>query len=128
MEEDLAFLRQEVSKLASAIDRLSAKMTEVFGTNKLDFKAGSMTVATAGTPEQMPSVRIPVGHSAYVVAKGANTGVVYFATEDVIAATSSLRFELSAKEGNYFRLDNLDRIWLDVSVGGEGINWYVEQE
>lgn len=79
---------------------------------------GQKKIATAGTTERITDQVIKT-EKVILKALAVNTGIVYVGFDEHL--DSSNGFELSAKEQREIEIDRLDKIWLDVSVAGEGI-------
>jgi hypothetical protein len=81
---------------------------------------GRTTVPTAGT-------RVVLGSSQAltegVLLRGidTNTGIVYPGNSTVTATTNGSR--LGAKEKDFIRCNNVNRVYLDAAVSGEGVTW-----
>lgn len=81
---------------------------------------GSKTVTTAGT--QVPLTSTSTGiHTVVVKAKSANTGVIYIGNSDV---DSSSGLPLAAGEALTITINNLNKVYIDASVNGEGVNYF----
>ena len=79
---------------------------------------GLTTVPTAGT-----SVALATSTAVKTVtirALSSNTGLVYVGSSSVSSANG---FELSPQETVSLDLDNLNKVWLDVQVNGEGVSF-----
>jgi hypothetical protein len=90
-------------------------------------KVLSKTVATAGTREQLTTANLRVA-SVVIQASPSNTGIVYVGDNQV---SSSVGIALNANSSITFSNDDLgegdakialNKIWVDVSVGGEGVS------
>ena len=98
--------------------------------NRDSFSTGVKTVTSAGTAEQLSSTSVPVpdGFKIILVALPGNTGDIYFGNSQTNAQSTSARFDkLEAGDSIALQLTNLNLIWIDSSVDGEGASWYVEQ-
>lgn len=84
--------------------------------NRTTFLSLSQNVTTAGTPVQLPNRPIPGGMSVLIKAKNTNTGRIKIGPD-----TSNLNFTLGSNESISIRVTNLNRIWIDSTVNGEGI-------
>lgn len=81
---------------------------------------GRKTVAVAGTREQLASST--ACKSVLITALRTNTGTVVVGGSTVIAAQATRRgTPLDAGESMVVRVDNLNDIYLDVTVNGEGV-------
>ena len=83
---------------------------------------GSKTVTTAGTRVTIEST-VPRVSSLTIVAKDNNTGRIYVGGDDVASTTNR---GLAAGDSVTFTAPKLelDTIYLDASVSGEGVDWY----
>ncbi len=77
------------------------------------------TVAVPGTQVQLPDTP---SRAVRLRALDANTGLIYFGDSTVAAATGD---RLAATESIDLGVDNLNRIWIDAAVAGEGVSWTV---
>jgi len=77
--------------------------------------AGAKAITTAGTPEQITATSTPI-KCIVIKAKAGNTGIVYVGNSNTTEV-----FELSAKESITIPIDNLNKIWIDAAVNGEGV-------
>jgi hypothetical protein len=104
-------------------------ITPVPPANTNTFKTGQKTVTTAGTPVQLSSVSVPVkaGTKLTVIAKPGNTGVIYFANSEAECVAGTYFDGLSAGLAHSFGVQDVQDIWIDASVNGEGVSWYCEQ-
>ena len=104
-------------------------VTPVIIPNKKTWRHGQKTVATAGTPVQLPDLEIPDGYPVTVIAKTGNTGYIYLGKSEAECGNSVLRFDgLSAGLAHSLKIKNLKEIWVDASVDGEGVSWSVEYD
>ena len=83
--------------------------------------SGQITVTTAGTEVQGPSVS---GTPFQIKALPTNTGVMYVGNDGSNAVSSSTGYPLSAGDvvilGN---ITNLNQIYVDSSINGEKVAW-----
>lgn len=93
------------------------------------FKTGQKTVTSAGTPVQLStvSVAVPAGKKVTVIAKPDNTGTIYFANTQALCVAGTYFNGLAAGLAHSFEVNNVNQIWIDASVNGEGVSWYCEQ-
>ena len=87
----------------------------------------TLLVPTAGTAVQLPKIEVPAGCRVTVKALGTNTGIVYLGNSKFQAENPSMAYGLWASEAHEYYIQNIWAIWVDVTVGGEGITWTVEQ-
>ena len=93
--------------------------------NKTVIKHGQKTVAVAGTREQMPAQVIPEGYSVLIRALNGNGGLIYVCDVNVDSKNGQ---ELAKDAVLTLKLDNLNRLYIDSSVNGEGVSWTVESD
>jgi len=86
--------------------------------------ANSQAIAVTGTAEQLTSVAIRPGHKVILKARRTNTGYCYPNSTKVLA--EARHFELAPGDALELDIDNLNRIWVDVSVNGEYVEWLTE--
>lgn len=82
--------------------------------------SGQITVTTAGTEVQGTDVK---GEGFYVKAKSTNTGLIYIGNTGADVVSSTTGYILSAGDQVYIGIKNLNQIWVDSSVNGEGVSW-----
>ena len=85
---------------------------------------GSQAIALAGTAEQLTSVAIRPGHTVILKARHTNTGYCYPASTALLAQAH--HFGMGPDVAVELDIDNLDRIYVDVSVSGDYVEWLVE--
>jgi hypothetical protein len=96
--------------------------------NATQFTTLQTVVPTAGTPVRLVSgdVPVPAGRKLTMIAKPGNTGVIYFANTQA-ECVAGTRFDgLAAGLAHSFLVQNANEIWIDASVSGEGVSFYVE--
>lgn len=82
-------------------------------------KHGQKTVATAGTEEALVASSVSlVAGLVEIKALPANTGVMYVGLNPVTSATG---FPLSAGESVVLHINDLQTIYIDSTVNGEGV-------
>ena len=84
----------------------------------------SMDVAIAGTPEQLPDQLIPDGYSVTVRAKHTNNGLVYPGGSSAAALAHNIA--LLKQESVSYKVSNVNIIWVDSQINGEGVEISVE--
>jgi len=93
--------------------------------NRSSITTGEKTITTAGIAEQLPDVEVPEGFAVSVIAKYANTDRVFYGgTKDEAEAHTA---NLDVEDYETFYVTNLNKIWIDVAVDGEGIDYKVVQ-
>lgn len=93
--------------------------------DKSSFITGQKDVTTAGTPVQLDNVSIPYGFPVPIIAKPGNTGLIYFGNSAADCADAAKRFDgISAGLAVSKHVVNLNEVWIDASVSGEGVSWY----
>ena len=80
---------------------------------------GQKTVGTPGSPEQLRGPQ-PLESGVTVKALTDNTGIVYVGSNTV---TSGNGFTLAADEQIFIEINDTNLVWLDVSVGQEGVSY-----
>jgi hypothetical protein len=86
--------------------------------------SGQTTVTSAGAAVQLASDR-PANSAVTVKALAANTGKVYLGNVDNDVSSAN-GLELAAGEGVTFEyVGNLNHLWLDAAVDGEGVCWLI---
>ena len=78
---------------------------------------GSQNVAVSGTREQLPNTAC---NKAIVVAKGANTGTIWVGGASVAVNRG---VPLVALQSEIFEVTNLNLLYIDSTVDGEGITF-----
>lgn len=121
--------------IAKTLESLTSKFTAALAKlglpiqNPLEIASQIVTVATAGDAAQLPIVHIPVGKAVRIKALSTNTGTIYIGNNKPEAEGHTLAYLLIATDGPVkYEINNLSQLWIDASVGGEGISWTVEQE
>lgn len=78
-----------------------------------------VTIATAGTPVQGPTITVPDGVSIGVIAYNGNGNKkVYVANSSANTADAAKRTELKAGVGLGLRVSNTNLLWFDGSADG----------
>lgn len=104
------------------------EFTSAVSGNKPALATGQKDITAAGTAEQLDDVDIPDGYKVVLVAKPGNTGYVYLGNSEANAESATARLDrLEAGDSIALQVTNLNLVWADVSVSGEGVSWYVEQ-
>lgn len=87
------------------------------------FRTLQKNVTTAGTPVQLASdTAILSGREVLIKSKRGNTGVISIGyTSATSLAAGSDCFKLNPGEACTVDVDNLNEIWLDCTVNGEGV-------
>jgi len=89
---------------------------------------GQVNVTVAGTPVQLPDIVIPDGFKAIILAKPGNTGFIYLGTSQVQAQDATSYFDrLGAADSITFQITNLELLWINANIAGDGITYSVEQ-
>lgn len=91
--------------------------------NRAAWSHGHKTVTAAGTAEQMTALVIPNGFKAVIRPLNSNTGLIYLGSSKANAESASARIELDFGEEAAFAVTNLNLIWIDAEISGEGV-WY----
>lgn len=86
--------------------------------------SGSKSVTTAGTRERLVSVSTPC-KGVHVTALSTNTQVVVLGGSTVVAAAGTRVGSpvLEAGDGAFIPIDDAYKVYLDVTVNGEGVSY-----
>ena len=102
-------------------------LTVAAGTLTLNF-SGRLTTEIAGdsvTVEKFQGVKVSDGVSVVVMAKATNTGEITIAPTSARAINTVTdyfsNYRLSTNQGVTLQVKNLDEIWADATVSGEGV-------
>ncbi len=90
--------------------------TKLSGSSAL--KGATATVTTAGTEVQLPNY---LCREVTIIAKRTNTGYIYIGGSDVSSTVYGA--ELAAKDSITLAVSNLNLVYFDASVSGEGISY-----
>jgi len=82
--------------------------------------SGQKNVTTPGTELQLVTADTNI-YSVVIKAKAANTGIIYVGGDNTVSSTTG--FALAAGESVSIEIDNLNKIWIDSSVGSEGVTY-----
>jgi hypothetical protein len=80
---------------------------------------GLIEVETAGTKQQLPNIPC---HEVTIIAKRTNTGYIYIGASNVSSIEPNYGVELAAKESFTFTVSNVNILYMDATVSGEGIS------
>lgn len=95
--------------------------------NKKSFETFRKTVAAAGTAEQLHAdLPIPDGFQLVMKALDGNTGDIEFANTQAKAQGSDV-FILDSGQSIGLSITNANAVWIDATVNGEGVVFYVER-
>lgn len=87
-------------------------------------QSGQKAVTTAGTAVVLGSQEIR--GSLLLKALPANTGVIYIGNDGANDVSSSTGFPLEAGEAMIIEtISNLNQLWVDATVNGEGVAWHL---
>ncbi len=93
--------------------------------NRSSITTGEKTVTVAGVAEQLPDVEVPQGFAVTITAKHTNVGRVYLGGSKIEAEARTANLDVEDYETFY--VTNLNKIWLDAAIDGEGIFYKVVQ-
>lgn len=86
------------------------------------------TEAAGATVKIVTSKSVPDGVGVTIKAKNANTGIIHVGYSSATALnTGGGSFTLDNNESIGVQVDNIDRIWLDATVSGEGVEILYEK-
>lgn len=94
--------------------------------NQPTFAVNQKAVTTAGTAVQLQSNAVPDGFSIFLRAKTGNTGVIWVGPDAVTAQDHTKATPLEAGAFLELFLTDVNEIWIDADVSGEGTSWTVE--
>lgn len=95
----------------------------MFPTTLPNVRDGRQVVTTAGTAVQLSATSIRC-KKLTIMALIANTGYVVVGASTVIASASTRRgIPLSAGSSITLDVDDLDNVWIDSEVNGEGVSY-----
>ena len=97
--------------------RLEVDATVTSSTAPTSISHNKTSVTTAGTRVQMPTFAC---QSVTVKALVANTGLIYIGGSTV---SSTNGFQLSAGDSVSMDISNVNVLYIDSSVNGEGVSW-----
>lgn len=90
---------------------------------------GQKTVTTAGTAEPLVASSTPITGKVVIRALDGNTGAVYIG-DDGVDSTNGYTLEVSGSNRSdaevEFHIKNLNLVYLDVGVNGDGVSWLAE--
>ena len=85
---------------------------------------GQKVITTAGSEGQLASSTSCLG--VLITAKPANTGNVYLGWDNTVSSTAGTYGKLlAAGEDVWLPVDDPSKVWLDVSVNGEGVDFFI---
>lgn len=91
--------------------------------NRSAWAHGHKTVTAAGTAEQMTAVVIPNGFHVTIHPLNSNTGLIFLGQSKADCEDAGKRVEMDFGEPKSYQITNLNLIWIDAEVTGEGV-WY----
>ena len=92
------------------------------------FLVDVVTVAAAGTPQQLTATPIPDGATAVFRAHTGNGNKrIYLANSSANALLATKRIELKSGENVTLSITNLDLVWIDASANSAKLEVLVEQ-
>ena len=94
----------------------------VAGTITLEGRNDLATEAAGATVKLTAPKVVPDGVSVTLKAKNANTGIMHFGHSSASALnTAGGSFTLDNNESFGFQIDTTDKLWIDATVSGEGV-------
>ena len=85
-------------------------------------------VTTAGTAEQLATIKVPYDCEVTIIAKTGNTGTIYVGKSKLDAEDDTKSVPLLKGASISYKIRTLANIWINSTVDGEGVIWTVEQE
>ena len=126
VEGKLQITNQLLAQLIRTMNDIKVVLKEINRENPVSFTAQRRIVPTAGTAIQLDDMLLSKGMSVAIKALVGNTGTIYIGSSKVNAQDTKHAFPLGAGSAIELKVRNLNSIWVDTSVDGEGINWVVE--
>lgn len=117
------------SVLVAGVRRLAVDASVTGGTptpNRTAFGTNQQNVTTAGTAVQMAAQAIPDGFSVHIKAKNTNTGRIRVGNSAVNAQNVAVAYTLGPNDSIDLYITNLNLVFIDATVSGEGVEWTVE--
>jgi hypothetical protein len=91
------------------------------------FITGQKVVTTSGTPVRLGYRKLSNAAPLLIKAKAGNTGTITVGSSSAAALNTGDDFySLSAGEGMTLLVDDLNDVWLDATVSGEGVEYATE--
>ena len=89
----------------------------------LPIQDGRKTVAASATAEALVDTSTPCNY-VEMTAETDNTGIIVVGGSTVVAALATRRgIPLSAGESMGFRIKDLQSVWLDTTINGDGVSY-----
>lgn len=138
MAEEKATSEEEVETLGSVTIEIRDLLQNIFlalggeeaaveaAENMKWWEVERALVGVVGEPKQLPPQAIPTGYGVVVKAMHTNTGEIYVSNSKYNVKDPNRRAVFEKKDGTILQVDNTDLIWIDASVAGEGVEWWVE--
>ena len=87
---------------------------------------GIKAVTTAGTAVRLSATSVPC-RRVFIQALATNTKAIAIGASTVVAAEATARgASIFPTQGDWFNVDNLNLLYIDSQVNGEGVNYLVE--
>lgn len=86
-----------------------------------NYLTGIKNVTTAGTSVQLSATTVPCSEVT-VVAKQNNTGSIFVGADNTVSSTN-YGVELKAGQGFTFPVTDVNKLWINASVSGEGASY-----
>lgn len=90
---------------------------------------GKVIVASAGTPQQLSATSVPLSSGVEVRYSGANSGLGFVGSKTAnggnVDLSSANGHELAPAEKTFIEIDNLNKVWVDASVGTTNYFTYI---
>jgi hypothetical protein len=113
-------------EVVTRLDSTKAVLDQILNTQKNAdmLTVGTLLVAVAGTPVQLPLLALPDGKSGVLYALQANVGDVYFGGSQ--SEASQKFFPIPAGESRTVKVKNFNSVWINADNAGDGIAYGVE--
>jgi hypothetical protein len=98
-------------------------------TNEAAVTFQTVTVATAGTPVQAPSITVPDGYTLTVRFRATQAGspIGYISDSAANVILSASRSEMQKGDAYAFQISNANLLWFDSDTNGAVFEIFVEQ-
>ena len=92
--------------------------------NTTSFEVGMLTIAAAGTAQQLTAGRVQEGYALVVHAHPDNTGHLFVGQTQAVAEAHLFTLEKGASVA--IRTDNIGDVWIDCATNGDVVEWLTE--
>jgi hypothetical protein len=89
------------------------------------FAVGEATVAAAGTPVQLPDIKVGQACELVIKAKKTNQGAIKVGQSSSEALAG--KFNMEPSEAVKLRVSNANKAWIDAEISGDKVEIIAEQ-